>query len=138
MRVHLRKILGAWAVIAALLFWNGVLTLGLLKPILGPEAGEMMGAFIAISVIFAASRPLLINEPEPTTADALRVGALWLMLGVIFEVGLGQLAVRYFPRTAPAYGMWDGSFWVLILLSMATAPVTWLRRQPVSIERVTK
>ena len=45
------KILGVWAMIAGLLFWNGVLSLGVYKPFLGPEAGEMMAAFIAMAVL---------------------------------------------------------------------------------------
>ena len=132
------KIVGVWAMIAGLLFWNGVLSLGVYKPFLGAEAGEMMAAFIAMGVMFAASRPFLIEERELPVGDVWRVSLLWLVLTLLFEIGLGRLAQAVVPRVAPVYGMWDGSFWALIVLSSAAAPITWLRRSDLPIERVTK
>jgi len=126
--MRIGKIVGDWAVIAGLLFWNGVLEMGVYKPVLGYEAGEMMGAFVAMAIFFSASRPFLLEEHELSASGLLRVGALWFVLTVVFEVGLGRLAVEVIPRAAPAYGMWDGSFWPLILLSSFAAPITWLRR----------
>jgi hypothetical protein len=132
------KIVGVWAMIAGLLFWNGVLALGVYKPFLGAEAGEMMAAFIAMGVMFGASRPFLIEERELPVGDLARVSILWMILTLVFEVGLGRLAQMAVPRAAPMYGMWDGSFWVLIVLASAAAPVTWLKRHDVPIGRVTK
>ena len=132
------KILAVWAVIAGLLFWNGVMSLGVYKPLLGPEAGEMMAAFIAMAAIFGASRPFLVAEPELSRAQLLRVGAYWMVFTAAFEIGFGQLAEIVVPRVAPTYGMWDGSFWALIVLSSAAAPITWLKRTAMPVERVMK
>lgn len=136
--MRITRILGVWAMIAGLLFWNGVLTLGVFKPLLGPEAGEMMGLFIAITVIFGASRPFLVGQAELSVPDLIRVASIWLILTIVFEAGLGRLAVIVVPRVAPAYGMWDGSFWPLILLSSVAAPITWLRRRGLPIGGLTK
>ena len=136
--MRIGRIIGVWATIAGLLFWNGVLTLGLFKPLLGNEAGEMMGAFIAIALIFGASRPFLIEEREMPVGDLARVAILWLVLTLLLEIGLGRLAQFVVPRVAPPYGMWDGSFFVLTLLASAAAPVTWLRRNDLPVGRVTK
>ena len=136
--MRMSRILGVWAVIAGLLFWNGVLALGVYKPFLGAEAGEMMAVFVAIAVFFGASRPFLIEERELPVSGLIRVAGIWLLLTALFEIGLGQIAAELVPRVAPAYGMWDGSFWPLILLSSVAAPITWLRREGFAIPRVTK
>ena len=136
--MRIGKILGVWAMIAGLLFWNGVLALGVYKPFLGAEAGEMMAAFIAMAVIFSASRPFLIEEHEMPAGHLIRVSILWMVLTALFEVCLGRLAQVVVPRVAPTYGMWDGSFWALIILASGAAPVTWLRRSDLPIQRVTK
>jgi hypothetical protein len=135
--MRIGKIIGDWAVIAGLLFWNGVLAAGIYKPILGYQAGEMMAAFIAMGVFFSASRPFLLEEHELPPSGLFRVGAIWLVLTLVFEIGLGRLAAEVMPRSAPVNGMWDGAFWPLILLSSFAAPIAWLRRAGVSIE-VTK
>ena len=136
--MRMGKILGVWAVVAGLLFWNGVLALGVYKPFLGPEAGEMMSVFIAMAAIFGASRPFLIEERELPVSGLIRVAGTWLVLTTIFEIALGQIATEIVPRVAPAYGMWDGSFWPLILLSSVAAPIAWLRREGFAVPRVTK
>ena len=129
--MRIGKVIGVWGMIAGLLFWNGVLALGVYKPFLGPEAGEMMQAFIAMGVIFSASRPFLLEEKELSRAGLLRIGALWFVLTLVFEVGLGRLTGIVVPRVAPVYGMWDGSFWPLILLASLAAPITWLGRRDI-------
>jgi hypothetical protein len=135
--MRIKRVLAIWAMVAGLLFWNGVLALGVYKPFLGPEAGEMMAVFIAMAVIFGASRPFFLEEPELPVPALLRVSAVWLVLTLAFEIGLGRLAAVVVPRVAPEYGMWDGSFWPLIVLSSFAAPITWLRRSGLPIE-VTK
>jgi hypothetical protein len=132
------KVLGVWSMVAGLLFWNGALALGVYKPLFGPEAGEMMGAFIAMGVIFGASRPFLIEEREQSVGALWRVGLTWLVLTAVFEFGLGRIAQVVVPRVAPQYGMWDGAFWPLILLASFSAPITWLRRSGLPVERVAK
>ena len=136
--MRVSRVIGVWAMIAGLLFWNGVAALGVYKPLLGPDAGEMMGAFIAMGLIFAASRPFLVEEREQSTATLWRVGFTWLVLTGVYEFALGRLAGVVVPRVAPEYGMWDGSFWPLVMLSSMAAPMTWLRRRGFSVDGVSK
>lgn len=132
------KILGVWGVVAGLLFWNGIIGLTLFHSTLGPDAAEMMTAFIGMSLIVAASRPFLVSEPALPRAQVIRIGALWLVMTLLFEVVLGRLAPYIHPRLGPRYGMWDGPYWPLIVMCVAMAPSTWLRRDPIPIGRVTK
>jgi hypothetical protein len=136
--MRIGRILGVWAMIAGLLFWNGALGLALFNPLFGREAGEMMTFFIAVAIIFGTSRVFLTEEPECTKAKAIRVSVLWMVLSLVFELGLGRVVGVFRPAMAPTYGMWDGSFWPLIVLSMGTAPIIWLRRDGLAIPRVMK
>jgi hypothetical protein len=61
-----------------------------------------------------------------------------MALTALFEICLGRLAQIAIPRVAPTYGMWDGSFWALIVLASGSAPITWLKRTELPIGRVTK
>ena len=136
--MRITRIIGIWAMLAGLLFWNGVLGFGIFNPLLGREAGEMMTAFIAMGIIFAAARPFLLEEPELSKSQAIRVSVLWVALTVLFEITLGRLAHHVSPLMTPEFGMWDGPFWPLIVLSAGTAPITWLRRSGLPLSRVTK
>ena len=136
--MRITRAIGIWAMLAGLLFWNGVLGFGVFNPLFGREAGEMMTAFIAMGVIFAAARPFLIEEREASRAQAIRVSVLWMVLTILFEITLGRLAPHVSPVMTPAYGMWDGSFWPLIVLCAGTSPITWLRRTGLPLSRVTK
>ena len=131
------RIVGVWAMIAGLLFWNGALGLGVWQPLFGRESGEMLAAFIGMTVIFAAARPFLMAERAVPVGTVLRISLLWLLLTLVFEIALGRVAQAIGPR-APLYGMWDGSFWPLIAMSVGLAPLTWLQRRPVPVSRVTK
>ena len=132
------KILGVWATIAGLLFWNGALGIGVWNPLLGRAAGEMMTAFLGMAIVTGAARPFLIGEPEQPRSVVFRISMLWLVFSLVFEIGLGRLAQFVVPTRAPLYGMWDGSFWPLIVMTIAFAPFVWLRRSPVPVGRVTK
>jgi hypothetical protein len=136
--MRIGKVVGVWGVVAGLLFWNGVLALGVYKPFLGPEAGEMMSVFIAMAAIFGATRAYLVHDEELPAGQVVRIAILWATLTFIYEVALGRLATIAVPRVAPAYGMWDGSFWPLIVMATAFAPIAWLRRSDQPLGRVTK
>ena len=136
--MRIGKILGVWATLAGLLFWNGAIGLAVFRPLLGRDAAEMMTFFIALTIIFAGSRPFLVEEPEQPRAQVIRISILWMVLTLAFELALGRFAQLVRPRWAPAYGMWDGSFWPLIVLMMGTAPFSWLRRSGLAFPGVTK
>jgi hypothetical protein len=121
------KTVATWLVIATLLLVNGALGQMVFIPVLGLEAGEMMGAFIAITVIFGVSRWFLTVERDVPLAQVLGVATLWGVLGLFLEVALGRSLPLGGPGL-PQYRMWDGSFWPLIVLALGTAPILWLRR----------
>ena len=136
--MRIGKILGIWAVIAGLLFWNGALGLGILNPLLGREAGEMMTFFIALVIIGGVSRTFLREEREQPRTEVARISVLWMALTLALEVGLGRLAQLFSSSIVPGVVMWDRSFWPLIVLVVGMAPFSWLRRSGLPLSRVTK
>lgn len=131
------RIVGMWFTIAGLLLVNGLIGRGLLDPVIGRDAGEMMSFFVAL-IIIGAARPFLVEAPELATGVAVRIGILWMVLTVFLEVGIGRLLTFALPTRAPSYGMLDGAFAPLVALSAGMAPILWLRRSPLAIPRITK
>jgi hypothetical protein len=136
--MRIGKILGVWGVLAGLMFWNGFMRIKLLQPLLGPEAGEMMSGFIGIILIFGATRPFLLEEPEQPLKRVARISALWVGLTIVFETVLGRLIGQSWSEMARTYAVWDGQFWPVILVAVGSAPFIWLRRTGLPIARVAK
>jgi hypothetical protein len=136
--MRIGKILGVWGVLAGLMFWNGFMRIAVLQPVFGPEAGEMMSGFIGVIIIFGASRPFLVEEPEQPVSRVARISALWVMLTIILEAVLGRLSGQTWSEMARTYAFWDGQFWPVILVTVGSAPFVWLRRSGLSPVRVTK
>jgi hypothetical protein len=62
--------------------------------------------------------------PLTSTADAVRVGALWVVMTVGFEFGFGHY-VDGAPWSAllADYDLTRGNLWILVLMTMGAAPV---------------
>lgn len=134
----LGRILGIWLMIAGILIWNGVLGIGIWNPILGRDAGEMMTAFLAIALVFGGAKPFLAPQPELPIGQVLRIAAIWLVLTVLFERGMGWLAEFGPGAMIPRYGMWDGSFWPVVVVAVAVTPISYLRRPELPLGRFVK
>jgi hypothetical protein len=66
--------------------------------------------------------------PLPSTREALRVGAAWMVLTVLFELGLGHYVVGdSWSTLLAAYDVTAGRIWVLVPLWLTVAPAL-LRR----------
>jgi hypothetical protein len=136
--MRLSKIIGMWVVYTGLLFWNGVLGIAVFRPLLGWEAAEMMTLFIALSLMFGAARVFLQGEHPQPRSQIIRASVVLMTLTLLFEVAFGRATQLLVPRAAPVYGMWDGSFWPLIVLAAGAAPAAWLRRADLPPMSVTK
>ena len=131
------KLVAVWLVMASLMLVVGVFSQLLFIPVLGLEAGEMMQAFLGLAIVFGVTRWLLSAQAVQPRARALRIGATWFVLALVFEVSLGRTLQLTGPGI-PRYGMWDGSFWPIIVIATALAPVSLLSRGGLRAHGVTK
>ena len=135
--MRLPRILAIWAILAGLMFFNGALRVVIFSPFLGREAGEMMSLFIALIIIFGATRPFLIEVPAQPARHIWLVSLTWVGLTFALELVLGLLFGRTWSEIGRTYMVWDGSFWPVILLAVGVAPFQWIKRVDRSAPRGT-
>ena len=77
---------------------------------------------LCVGIAFVAW--VTIPSIRPTTAgEAARVGALWLVLVLLFEFGFGHfIARKSWPELLTDYDLLRGRVWVLVLVTTAVAP----------------
>ena len=85
-------------------------------------------------LIFAVAYFFIRWITARTTLQLLGVGLLWVVLTVLFEIGLGRLVLGLpWERITEDYDVTRGGFMGVGLLFMAAAPwlAAWLRGSPV-------
>ena len=128
-----------WLVIIAAEMVHGILRGVLLVPIVGDlparKIGVLIGALlIGALLIFAVAYLFIRWIAAQTKPQFLTVGLLWVLLTLLFEIGLGRLVLGLpWERITEDYGVTRGGFMGVGLLFMAAAPwlAAWLRGSPV-------
>lgn len=128
-----------WLVIIAAEMVHGILRGVLLVPIVGDlparKIGVLIGALlIGALLIFAVAYLFIRWIAAQTKPQFLTVGLLWVVLTLLFEIGLGRLVLGLpWERITEDYGVTRGGFMGVGLLFMAAAPwlAAWLRGSPV-------
>ena len=121
----------------AIVVWFGVLALAVLNGAareawLIPQFGETAGRAIstlALCVLVFVVTWLTIGWIHPTTAgEALRVGALWLVLTLAFEFMVGHYGFgQDWSVLLEDYDLSRGRIWVLVLVVVLGGPL-WTAR----------
>lgn len=103
----------------------------LLSPAL-EQALRQLSVIVGVVVIFAITWASLPWMRIRTTRQALAVGALWALLTLAFEFGVGLLTGASWSRILADYDLPSGGWMPLGLLAMALTPWTvWrLRARP--------
>ena len=120
-----------WLVIIAAETVHGVLRGVLLVPIVGDLPARQIGVLIGSLLVFGVAYVFIRWIAARTTPRLLVVGLLWVVLTVLFELGLGRLVLGLpWDRIIEDYDMTRGGFMGPGLLFMSAAPllVAWLRR----------
>ena len=124
------KAMALWLVILVLAVANGLLREAVLVPALGRFAGLMTSGIVLSLLILLVA---LLAAPWYGRLEAGRywlVGAVWLVLTVSFEFGMGRL-VQHKPwqELLEAYTFRGGNIWPAVLLMVVVAPrlAAWAR-----------
>lgn len=119
-----------WFALLAIAFANGVARVALIVPRTGEAAGQAISA-LALSAAIALLAWATVRWIGPqTAADAVRIGAEWLVLTLVFEFGAGHyLFHKPWRELLADYNVLRGRAWPLVLLVTATAPLwaAWAR-----------
>ena len=122
--VLIRAIL-VWLVIIAAETVHGILRGVLLVPIVGDLPARQIGVLIGSLLIFAVAYLFIRWIAVQTKLQFLAVGLIWVVLTILFEIGLGRLVLGLpWERLTEDYDVTRGEFMGVGLLFMAAAP--WL------------
>ena len=113
----------AWLALMVLAIANGTFREAVLAPRLGPGGAHLASTLILCLLIVLLSWVLIGWIAPASTADALRVSGLWLLLTLAFEFGFGRLVVgRSWQELLADYNVLRGRVWILVLITIVLAP----------------
>ncbi len=117
--------LGIWFlfVIAAIL--NGLFRNFFVEPIAGEYAGHVISTIVLVCVILVVVSLFISRiKIDYTKTDLLLIGAIWLILSILFEFVFGHYVLRISWDTLFAdYNILKGRIWSLVLLTEFIAPL---------------
>ena len=113
----------AWLGAAVLASLNGAAREALLRRRLDEDAAQKVSTASLLAILTAYTRSLEARWPIPTAREAAQIGALWVMLTLVFEFGLGRFVEhRQWSEMLADYDLAHGKLWPLVPLWMAVAP----------------
>lgn len=129
--MFLLRAFAVWLVVIGVETVHGVLRTLLLVPLVGDLPARQIGVLIGSLLIFAVAYLFIRWIAVRTKLQFLAVGLLWVVLTVLFEIGLGRLVLGLpWERIIEDYDVTRGGFMGPGLLFMAAAPrlAAWFRR----------
>ena len=112
-----------WLVIIAAETVHGILRGVLLVPVVGDLPARQIGDLVGSLLIFGVAYLFIRWIAARTTLQLLGVGLLWVVLTVLFEIGMGRLVLGLpWERITEDYDVTRGGFLGVGLLFMAAAP----------------
>jgi hypothetical protein len=123
------KSFAIWLLILLLAVANGALREGLLLRLLPRTPAYTLSGITLIAAVLIAAVVLIGWLGRLSLAQYLLVGAMWLVLTLVFEFSFGLLRGQDPAQVLQAYQFKDGNIWPLVLLAVAIAPATaaWVR-----------
>ena len=122
-RLLLRALL-VWLVVIAAETAHGVLRGLLLVPLVGDRPARQIGVPVGSLIVLAVASLFIRWIAARTSRQLLGVGLLWVVLTVLFEMGLGRLALGLsWERITEDYDVTRGGFLAVGLLVMAVSPL---------------
>jgi hypothetical protein len=112
-----------WFALLAIAVLNGTFRVAVLVPRYGEGVGHVISTLL-LCVLITLLSWAAIGWVHPTTpAQAAAVGALWLVLTLVFELGFGHfVAHKTWPELLADYNILGGRIWLLVLLTTTAAP----------------
>ncbi len=121
-----------WCLLAVAMFANGTVRVVALVPLLGDRTAGVLSVATGVAVVLLVTRPFLRRVPGWTSGEPWRLSLLWLVLTVVFELGLGLVTGKGWSELAGQYAIWRGELWPIVLVAVAAAPFLWARPRAVA------
>jgi hypothetical protein len=103
---------------------NGSLREALYRDAVGDLRAHQISTATGIGLFAAYFVALERRDPLPDDRTALRVGALWLVLTVLFEFGFGRRVARQsWEQLLADYDLRRGRLWPVVLACLGLVPL---------------
>ena len=117
------RALGVWCVIALAETVHGVLRGLFVTPVVGDLRARQIGVFVGAAIILLIARLFRRWTGAVTTRQQLAVGAGWVALMLLFEIGLGRLLGFSWNRILSDYDPSQGGLMLVGMGVLLLAPV---------------
>jgi hypothetical protein len=121
----MKRAVAAWVLLSVLMVINGVVREFGYGPGMDAYTANVISTATGIVVIFALAYFFMRTEQITPGTEAWKVGAMWAVLTVVFELGLGYARGLRSADLLAAYNIADGQVWLVLVLSAAVAPPFW-------------
>lgn len=133
-----RRYVLAWFGLLVIAVANGALREAAFAESMSELAAHQLSTLIGSTALGAAIWFIVRTWPPASSAEALRIGLVWLVLTVAFEFFIGLvLAGRPLSEVLAAYDVQAGRVWVFLLIWIALAPLLFYRLSGAKDEKVT-
>lgn len=119
-----------WIGILVLAIANGLLREAVLMPWLGREVGFVASGLMLSAAILMVAWLALPWLRTHTPGAQWAVGAVWLVLTLVFEFAFGLLSGQALEQILAAYTFTEANLWPLVLLITLLAPRLAARLRP--------
>jgi len=124
----LTRSLAIWFLLLGTAIINGAVRATWIIPRTGEYLGHVISSFTLSGLIVALAWATIGWMGPAATADALRVGGLWLVLTVAFEFLAGHfLFGSTWEHLLADYNLAAGRIWLLVLVVTAFSPLIAMR-----------
>ena len=120
--MNLSKAIAVWILIVIAESIHGTIRQLFIAPMIGDMLSRQVGVFVGSVIILLISWLSARWLGAKTLKNQLQVGALWVVLIVVFEVGLGTAFGYTRERILSDYNLAQGGLMGLGLLFMLLAP----------------
>lgn len=120
--MNLSKAIAVWILIVIAESIHGTIRQLFIAPMIGDMLSRQVGVFVGLAIILLISWLSARWLGAKTLKNQLQVGALWVVLIVVFEVGLGTAFGYTRERILSDYNLAQGGLMGLGLLFMLLAP----------------
>jgi hypothetical protein len=121
----LRQSLVMWLILAVAMFANGTFRVLVLQPRLGEGLARQVATVSGIAIVLALTLAFVRRLARPGGGDLLKVGVLWLVLTLVFELGMGWISGASWETMVADYDVSRGRLWPLALVVILVAPRLW-------------
>ena len=120
----LARALLTWGVLLVAAIANGALRRGVYAASMSELLAHQISCFTGIALFAILIWVVSRRWPFRSRAQALRIGILWLVMTVAWELLFGHYVFGWpWARLWHDYEFWTGRLWVVVLASLVILPV---------------